>query len=115
MPRPSTAALSSPGGIATRTAKATRYAWYAANTATSSIPISLSAWSTFLIETKENVKDASRKSRHVPSYYGKVLFLTKDQTRLKWVKDDGSLGSDVDLDDLTELREYLRSSIPQQT
>ena len=68
-----------------------------------------------LIETKENVKDASRKSRHVPSYYGKVLFLTKDQTRLKWVKDDGSLGSDVDLDDLTELREYMRSSIPQQT
>ena len=66
-------------------------------------------------DLKENVKDASRKSRHVPSYYGKVLFLTKDQTRLKWVKDDGSLGSDVDLDDLTELREYLRSSIPQQT
>ncbi|WP_295385238.1 hypothetical protein [uncultured Thiodictyon sp.] len=66
-----------------------------------------------LIETKENVKDAARKARHVPSYYGKVLFLTKDQQRLRWVRDDGSLGSEVDLDDLGELREWLRASRPQ--
>ena len=67
-----------------------------------------------LIETKENVKDAARKAKHVPYYYGKVLFLTKDQKRLCWVKEDGSLGSDVDLDDLTEVREWLRSSRPTQ-
>lgn len=67
-----------------------------------------------LIETKEDVKDAARKAKHVPAYYGKVLFLTKDQTRLRWVKDDGSLGSDVDLDDMGELREWLRASRPMQ-
>lgn len=68
-----------------------------------------------LVETKENVKDAARKARHVPAWYGKVLFLTKDQSRLRWVKDDGSLGSDVDLDDLGSLREWLRASRPVQT
>ncbi|RTK96704.1 MAG: hypothetical protein EKK59_10365 [Neisseriaceae bacterium] len=67
-----------------------------------------------LIETKENVKDAARKAQHVPSFYGKVLFLTKDQKRLRWVKEDGSLGNDVDLDDLQELRDWLRASRPLQ-
>jgi type III restriction enzyme len=66
-----------------------------------------------LIETKENLKDAARKARHIPSHYGKVLFLTKDQQRLRWIRDDGSLGSEVDLDDLGELREWLRASRPQ--
>jgi hypothetical protein len=65
-----------------------------------------------LIETKENVKDAARKAKHVPNFYGKVLFLTKDQKRLKWVKEDGSLGDDVDLDDLSEIREWLRKTRP---
>jgi type III restriction enzyme len=65
-----------------------------------------------LIETKENVKDATRKAKHVPNFYGKVLFLTKDQKRLKWVKEDGSLGDDVDLDDLSEIREWLRRTRP---
>ena len=68
-----------------------------------------------LIETKENVKDAARKAKHVPTYYGKVLFLTKDEKRLRWVNDDGSLGGDVDLDDLTEVREWLRGSRPMQS
>jgi len=68
-----------------------------------------------LVETKENVKDAARKAKHVPAYYGKVLFLTKDQKRLRWVKDDGSLGGDVDLDDLGEVREWLRGSRPIQS
>ncbi len=67
-----------------------------------------------LIETKENVKDAARKAKHVPNYYGKVLFLTKDQKRFRWVKEDGSLGNEVDLNDMTEVREWMRSTMPQQ-
>jgi len=67
-----------------------------------------------LIETKQDVKDAARKSRHVPSFYGRVLFLTKDQHRLRWVREDGSLGNDVDLDDLDELRDWLRATRPTQ-
>lgn len=67
-----------------------------------------------LIETKEDVKDAARKAKHVPNFYGKVLFLTKNQKRLSWVKEDGSLGNDVDLDDLDEVREWLRASRPMQ-
>lgn len=65
-----------------------------------------------LIETKENVKDAARKARRVPRSYGKVLFLTRDQSRLRVVNDDGSLGATVDLDDLTPIREWLRESKP---
>ncbi|BCL74357.1 hypothetical protein JHS3_00930 [Jeongeupia sp. HS-3] len=65
-----------------------------------------------LIETKQDVKDAARKARHIPAYYGKVLFLTKDQERLRWVKDDGSLGENVDLADLHELRDWLRLHSP---
>lgn len=65
-----------------------------------------------LIETKENVKDAARKAKHVPQFYGKVLFLTKDQARLRWVKEDGSLGDDVDLSDLAEMRQWLSASKP---
>ncbi|MFZ4537311.1 DEAD/DEAH box helicase [Propionivibrio sp.] len=67
-----------------------------------------------LIETKENVKDAARKAKHVPAWYGKVLFLTKDQSRLRWVKEDGSFGSEVELDDLSEVAEWLRASRPMQ-
>ncbi len=67
-----------------------------------------------LVETKENVKDAARKAKHVPAWYGKVLFLTKDQSRLYWVKDDSSLGSAVDLDDLSEVGDWLRASRPNQ-
>lgn len=40
--------------------------------------------------------------------------LNEAQLRLRWVRDDGSLGNDVDLDDLSELREWLRASRPQQ-
>lgn len=67
-----------------------------------------------LIETKENTKDAARKAKHVPDYYGKVLFLSKDQKRLHWVKEDGSLGKSVDLDDLAEVQDWLRASRPNQ-
>ncbi len=65
-----------------------------------------------LVETKENVKDAARKARRVPRSYGKVLFLTKDQSRLRVINDDGSLGLTVDWDDLTPVREWLRNTRP---
>ncbi len=65
-----------------------------------------------LIETKENTKDAARKARRIPKSYGKVLFLTKDQSRLRIVNDDGSLGVTVDWDDLAPVREWLRESKP---
>ena len=67
-----------------------------------------------LIETKENVKDAARKARHVPTWYGKVLFISKDQARLRWVKEEGMLGGEVDLNDLSEVPEWLRASQPIQ-
>ncbi len=65
-----------------------------------------------LIETKESTKDASRKARRIPKYYGKVLFLTKDQSRLRVVNDDGSLGVTVDWDELMPVQEWLRASKP---
>jgi superfamily II DNA or RNA helicase len=65
-----------------------------------------------LIETKENVKDAERKARRVPKSWGKVLFLTRDQARLRVINDDGSQGVTVDYDDLTPVREWLRESRP---
>lgn len=67
-----------------------------------------------LIETKHDVKDAARKAKHVPDFYGKVLFLTKDEKRLYWVRDDGSRGNEVDLSDLDEVRTWLRESRPLQ-
>lgn len=35
-----------------------------------------------LVETKESTKDAARKARHASTLYGRVLFLTKDMSRL---------------------------------
>jgi superfamily II DNA or RNA helicase len=67
---------------------------------------------TRLIETKESSKDAARKARHIPAFYGKVLFLTKDNERLRWINDDGSLGDEIDLDDLDNLREWMRATRP---
>ncbi len=63
-----------------------------------------------LIETKQDVKDAARKARRIPKAYGKVLFLTKDQQRLRVVNDDGSLGMAVDGDDLEGVREWMRAT-----
>lgn len=65
-----------------------------------------------LVETKEDTKDASRKSRHEPKGYGKVLFLTPDRQRLRIVNDDGSLAESVDLDSLSAVRDYLRRTRP---
>ena len=65
-----------------------------------------------LVETKHDVKDASRKGKHQSSTYGKVLFLTKDAQRFKIVDDSGSLGEVVDFDNLARLRQWMRDSAP---
>jgi type III restriction enzyme len=65
-----------------------------------------------LVETKHDVKDANRKSKHQSKTYGKVLFLTKDAQRFKIVDDDGSLGEVVDFDDLARLRQWMRNTVP---
>jgi type III restriction enzyme len=65
-----------------------------------------------LVETKHDVKDASRKARHHNKSYGKVLFMTKDAQRFKIIQDDGSLGDVVDFDNLTRLRQWMRESSP---
>jgi superfamily II DNA or RNA helicase len=65
-----------------------------------------------LIETKHDLKDARRKSKHVPEHYGKVLFLTKDGERFFIVTDDGGMGEPLDLGDLEALRETLQRSAP---
>lgn len=66
-----------------------------------------------LIETKHDTKDAARKARHVPRYYGQVLFLTKDQDVVRWVNEDGSVGKTVDLDDLSLMQDWLRATRPR--
>ncbi len=65
-----------------------------------------------LLETKDDTKDASGKSRHSPSSYGKVLFLTPDHGRMRWVNDDGSLGAVVDFDDMQSALEKLAVTRP---
>ena len=65
-----------------------------------------------LIDPKHDTKDASRKAIHHSSYYGKVLFLTKDATRIKIVNDDGSVGDVVDFDDLSRLKQWMRHTQP---
>ena len=65
-----------------------------------------------LIDPKHDTKDAARKAIHTSSYYGKVLFLTKDASRFKIVNDDGSVGDVVDFDDLSRLKAWMRSTQP---
>ena len=60
-----------------------------------------------LLETKESTKDAARKARHWPIAFGKVLFLTPDGNRLRWVNDDGSLGDAVRLSEFDAVRQRL--------
>lgn len=66
-----------------------------------------------LIETKHDTKDAARKARHVPRFYGQVLFLTKDQDVVRWVNEDGSVGKAVDLDGLISMQDWLRGTRPR--
>lgn len=65
-----------------------------------------------LLETKQDTKDAARKAQHWPTSYGKVLFLTPDSQRLRWVNDDGSLGDTVKLPDMQGVHERLARTAP---
>jgi hypothetical protein len=65
-----------------------------------------------LLETKESTKDAARKARHFPPAYGRVLFLTPDGNRLRWVNDDGSLGDVVKLSDMGAVHTQLQATAP---
>ena len=65
-----------------------------------------------LLETKQDTKDAARKARHWPTAYGKVLFLTPDGQRLRWVNDDGSLGDVVKLPEMDGVRQRLQDTCP---
>lgn len=65
-----------------------------------------------LLETKDDTKDAARKSKHSPAGYGKVLFLTPDGNRMRWVNDDGSLGALLDFDDMQSALARLAETRP---
>ncbi|MEZ5608126.1 MAG: DEAD/DEAH box helicase family protein [Burkholderiaceae bacterium] len=65
-----------------------------------------------LLETKQDTKDAARKAQHWPAAYGKVLFLTPDGQRLRWVNDDGSLGDAVKLPEMDGVRQRLLDTCP---
>lgn len=65
---------------------------------------------TRMVETKESTKDASRKAQRTPKIYGKVLFVTKEDTRLRIVNDDGSLGDEFDWVDLTPAWKWMAAS-----
>lgn len=68
-----------------------------------------------LIETKESVKDAVRKAKRASAIYGPVMFLTKDQSKWRWININGTLGSVVDMDDLLNMQEWLRQTVPSLT
>jgi len=65
-----------------------------------------------LLETKESTKDAARKAKHFPAVFGKVLFLTPDGNRLRWVNDEGGLGDVVRLADMESVRKRLVETRP---
>ena len=65
-----------------------------------------------LLETKDDTKDAARKSKHSPASYGKVLFLTPDGDRMRWVNDDGSMGAALDFDDMQSALSRLAETRP---
>jgi len=67
---------------------------------------------TRLIETKQDVKDAFSKAKHVPPGYGPVMFLTKDGARWRWINRNGTMGEIVDMEGLHNMQEWLRQSVP---
>jgi hypothetical protein len=46
----------------------------------------------------------------MPKIYGKVLFVTRDNTRLRIVNDDGSLGAEFDWVDLTPAWQWIAAT-----
>ena len=48
----------------------------------------------------------------MPIAYGRVLFLTPDGSRLRWVNDDGSLGDTVKLPDMQGVHQRLAQTAP---
>ncbi len=54
------------------------------------------------------------QAKHFPAAYGKVLFLTPDGNRLRWVNDDGSLGEAVKLSEFDAVHQKLASTRPDQ-
>jgi type III restriction enzyme len=67
-----------------------------------------------LVETKESLKDAARKARRASPLYGKVLFMTKDGKEWRSINEDGTMGPRIELDDLSEMQEWLRETVPMQ-
>lgn len=67
-----------------------------------------------LVETKDSIKDAMRKAKRPSPYYGKVLFMTKDMSKWKWIGADGQLGHEIDLDDLAALQDWMRKTVPAE-
>lgn len=65
-----------------------------------------------LVETKHDLKDAKRKALHAPPAYGPVLFLTQDGGRYHIINADGGIGDEVDLSDLSAMRERLKETFP---
>lgn len=63
-----------------------------------------------MLETKHDTKDASKKAQRMPKIYGKVLFVTRDNTRLRIVNDDGSLGAEFDWVDLTPAWQWMAAT-----
>jgi len=68
-----------------------------------------------LVETKDSIKDAMRKAKRPSPCYGKVLFMTKDMSKWKWIGADGQLGHEIDLDDLAVLQDWMRKTVPTET
>jgi hypothetical protein len=66
-----------------------------------------------MIETKHDTKDASKKAQRRPTIYGKVLFVTRDDSRLRIVNDDGSLGAEFDWIDLSPAWRWMAATSPK--
>lgn len=66
-----------------------------------------------LVETKYDTKGAARKSRHVPGYYGQVLFFQEGSEHCPLGERGWLRLQAVDLDGLTSTREWLRSTRPR--
>lgn len=62
-----------------------------------------------LVETKHDIKDVINKAARIPQTYGKVIFLTRDNQKLRLVNDDGTLGKSISTN-LAELQKSLKET-----